>query len=41
MLTMDYLRREANANRREDFARYLDRCAQPEVSLNDRADGTN
>ncbi len=38
MLTMDYLRREAMAGRREDFERYL--AAVPEVppADNDRLD---
>ncbi len=38
LLTMDYLRREADAGRREDFERYL--AAVPDVppSQNDRLD---
>lgn len=41
MLTMDYLRREANAGRREDFERYLAAVPDVEPALNDRVDGTN
>ena len=33
MMTMDYLRREANAGRREDFERYL--VAVPDVPAGD------
>ena len=36
MLTMDYLRREASAGRREDFERYLAAVPDTEPELNDR-----
>jgi hypothetical protein len=38
MLTMDYLRREAQAGRREDFERYLTAVADVPPSDNDRLD---
>ena len=36
MLTMDYLRREAGAGRREDFERYLAAVPDAEPERNDR-----
>lgn len=38
MLTMDYLRREAEAGRREDFERYLAAVPDVEPADNDRID---
>ena len=36
VLTMDYLRREANAGRREDFAKYLEAVPDVAPPENDR-----
>jgi hypothetical protein len=38
MLTMDYVRREAQAGRREDFERYLSAVPDVPPSDNDRLD---
>jgi predicted transcriptional regulator len=38
VLTMDYLRREADAGRREDFERYLAAVPSVEPPENDRVD---
>ena len=41
MMTMDYLRREANAGRREDFERYLAAVPDVEPAQNDGIEQTD